>query len=93
MPNSGLLNSMVPPNFRLLFLNNLSGMLLLDTNFWRAYFYIADKKLFQDTAALKYYSRTIELNPTNHRLTKKTIRTSSLICLVIERVNLRYTVD
>jgi tetratricopeptide (TPR) repeat protein len=42
-----------------------------DSNFWQAYFYIADKKLFPDTSALNYYSRAIELNPTNHLLYQK----------------------
>jgi tetratricopeptide (TPR) repeat protein len=42
-----------------------------DSNFWQAYFYFADKKLFPDTAALKYYTRAIQLNPTNLLLYQK----------------------
>lgn len=42
-----------------------------DSNFWQAYFYIANQKLFPDTAALKFYDRAIELNPSNYLLYQK----------------------
>jgi tetratricopeptide (TPR) repeat protein len=39
-----------------------------NSNFWQAYSYIADKKLFPHISALKYYTRAIEFNSTNHLL-------------------------
>jgi tetratricopeptide (TPR) repeat protein len=42
-----------------------------DSNFWQAYLYIADRKLFPDTSALKYFDKAIELNPTNYLLYQK----------------------
>lgn len=42
-----------------------------DGNYWQAYFYIANQKLFPDTAALKYYDRAIDINPSNYLLYQK----------------------
>lgn len=42
-----------------------------DSNFWQAYLYIAERKVFPETAALKYYDRAIEFNPTNYLLYQK----------------------
>ncbi|MEO8765613.1 MAG: hypothetical protein ABI416_15040 [Ginsengibacter sp.] len=39
-----------------------------DSNYWQAYYYIADQQLFPGTSAIKFYKKAINLTSSNYIL-------------------------